>query len=56
MNNDKIGYQATQVDLDNTDTYMSMVFDECPEYLVEHEMRVSPGQSLADVVEGELNP
>lgn len=55
MNNEKIGYQAVQVDLDNPDTYIGMVFDESPEYLIEHEMRVGSG-SLQDVVEGELNP
>lgn len=56
MNNDRIGYQAVQYDSDNPDTYGSIVFDEVPEYLVEHELRVSLGQSLQDVVEGELNP
>ena len=56
MNNDRIGYQAVQYDEDNADAYGCIVFDEVPEYLLEHEMRVSPGQSLQDIVEGELNP
>lgn len=55
MNNDKIGYQAVQYDEGDPETYSSIVFDEAPEYLIEHELRVGNG-SLQDVIQGGLNP